>query len=347
MDWGDTRTHQRGGRRGRGTYRGRGRPRASRNQYFESHYDVAAEGNQYHASEDFSQKDESYNQEYPHNFRGGPPHRGRGRGAPRGAYRGGYRGGRGRARRGGYQYSEHSEESNEFNFHPQTHNTHNPHKPHKPQKYQKPQRFEHKEYHRREDQPKERYYGGHEAEEAKVYYQADDFLKKYDKLPEKTEYLVKELCQGSIQCAICHNDIAQISAIWNCKQCYQPLHLGCIRRWIKKVNAEAPIQAMPYENRKEEVDENDQSVGEGRIAVNMDKSGGVYIDQTDCYNWTCPNCAYNYTETMPKYYCYCRKDINPEFSSFYLPHSCSKICNKSKNQYCLHSNCNLECHPGA
>ncbi len=38
-----------------------------------------------------------------------------------------------------------------------------------------------------------------EPEDSKVYYQAEDFLKKYDGLPDKTEYLVKELCEGSIQ----------------------------------------------------------------------------------------------------------------------------------------------------
>lgn len=186
-----------------------------------------------------------------------------------------------------------------------------------------------------------------EQEEGKVYYQADDFIKKYDNLPEKTEYLVRELCQGTMACSICHNEISQIAAIWNCKQCYQPLHLGCIRRWIKKVNSERELNTMPYENSKEEVDENDNPVAEGRVGVRMDEAGQVHIDRTDCYTWTCPNCAYNYTEPMPKYDCFCKKDINPDHSTFYLPHSCSKTCNKQKNQFCLHSNCNMECHPGA
>lgn len=35
-------------------------------------------------------------------------------------------------------------------------------------------------------------------EETKVYYQAEDFLVKYDSLPEKTEYLVKSLCEGTL-----------------------------------------------------------------------------------------------------------------------------------------------------
>jgi len=51
---------------------------------------------------------------------------------------------------------------------------------------------------RREDQPKQ-HKTGDEVEENKVHYQAEDFLKKYDKLNEKTVSLVKELCDASIQ----------------------------------------------------------------------------------------------------------------------------------------------------
>lgn len=104
---------------------------------------------------------------------------------------------------------------------------------------------------------------------------------------------------------------------------------------------------MPYENAKEEVDENDRPVESGRVGVTMDENGQVHVDKTNLYNWACPNCSYNYTEEMPKYMCFCKKDIIPEHSAFYLPHSCSKTCNKQKNKFCLHSNCNLECHPGA
>ena len=79
----------------------------------------------------------------------------------------------------------------------------------------------------------------------------------------------------------------------------------------------------------------------------MDRNGELKVQQATSYTWTWPNCAYNYTESMPKYFWFWRKDINPEPSPYYLPHSCSKVCNKLKNQYCRHTNCNLECHPGA
>lgn len=104
---------------------------------------------------------------------------------------------------------------------------------------------------------------------------------------------------------------------------------------------------MPYENRKEEVDQNNQVIGDNRLDVKMDEFGAVHIDKTNCYTWTCPNCTYNYTEPMPKYECFCAKEMDPDWSSFTLPHSCSKICNKKKNKLCSHNKCNLECHPGA
>jgi hypothetical protein len=73
-----------------------------------------------------------------------------------------------------------------------------------------------------------------------------------------------------------------MSAIWNCKQCFLPLHLGCIRRWIKKVNSELAVEnAMPYENRKEEIDENGVEDPEGRVGLTMNKDGAISIDKTN------------------------------------------------------------------
>lgn len=116
------------------------------------------------------------------------------------------------------------------------------------------------------------------------------------------------------------------------------------------MNADGPIEHNPYEDAKQEVreyTEEGKSVQEGNVNLVKDEHGNVVMKQTNCYTWTCPNCSYNYTEPMPEYLCYCRKEVNPDLSSFYLPHSCSKTCNKSKNPYCHHTNCNLECHPGA
>ena len=176
MDTGENRGYRHGGgRRGRGRHRGR----ASRNHYFEPHYDqYQNEGEQYQQY-DNSQKEESYHQS-SHNYRGRSRGRGRGGRRPRGGYRN-HRGGRGY---GGHYNNQPYEEEKKNTGYQKKHNNN-------------PVRFEHNEYHRRErDQA---IATQEEVDDARVYYQAEDFLKKYDGLPEKTEYLVKELCEATIQ----------------------------------------------------------------------------------------------------------------------------------------------------
>jgi len=58
---------------------------------------------------------------------------------------------------------------------------------------------------------------------------------------------------------ICSNPIYQKSALWNCRQCCQPFHLGCIARWIKKLNRKGTINEDD-EDRENEYEE--EKVGE-------------------------------------------------------------------------------------
>ena len=73
-------------------------------------------------------------------------------------------------------------------------------------------------------------------EKAKIKYNYRDFLNQFENLAEQCVFLVESLAEGSQECIICHNPIYQRSALWNCKQCCQPFHLGCIKRWIQKLN---------------------------------------------------------------------------------------------------------------
>ena len=74
--------------------------------------------------------------------------------------------------------------------------------------------------------------------------------------------------------------------------------------------------------------------------------GEVNVRDTINYNWTCPDCLYNYTEPMPKPKCFCSRENDPKLSPHYLPHSCGKVCKKKRNEDCTHLTCNYECHPG-
>lgn len=75
-----------------------------------------------------------------------------------------------------------------------------------------------------------------QAEKASVRYNFQDFLGRTENLTDQCKALVEALSQGTQECVICSNPIYQRSALWNCRQCCQPFHLGCIKRWIKKLN---------------------------------------------------------------------------------------------------------------
>lgn len=67
-------------------------------------------------------------------------------------------------------------------------------------------------------------------------YNYKDFLSQAHNLTEQCKTLVEALSEGQQECIICSNPIYQRSALWNCRQCCQPFHLGCIKRWIRKLN---------------------------------------------------------------------------------------------------------------
>lgn len=59
-----------------------------------------------------------------------------------------------------------------------------------------------------------------EKDKSLVKYNYNDFLNASAHLTEKCTELVKGLCEGFMECAICSNTIYQKSALWNCRQCF-------------------------------------------------------------------------------------------------------------------------------
>jgi hypothetical protein len=149
---------------------------------------------------------------------------------------------------------------------------------------------------------------------------------------------VETLSKGTQECIICHNAIFQRSALWNCNQCHQPFHLGCIKRWIKKLN----------NNADEEEEKKGPPRRAGEIEEEETESRKIAKKLLAFFSWTCPNCNYSYTEnSMPKYLCYCGKYDEPEYSPLTLPHSCGEYCDRKKHEHCTHSKCDVLCHPGS
>ena len=128
------------------------------------------------------------------------------------------------------------------------------------------------------------------------------------------ESLKELLTSGKIDCAICYCKIKPEARLWNCRRCYGPFHLHCIKQWITN----NPIN-------KEEL-----AKQEGPL---------------EWYVWTCPKCNFCYSEEMPVYTCFCEKVQDPQPESYSTPHSCGDVCEKQRGESCVHP-CNLQCHPG-
>jgi len=62
------------------------------------------------------------------------------------------------------------------------------------------------------------------------------YLEKYPKLPEKSRELIFGIFEEDIECIICHEYIESTGEIWNCKRCYNFVHMTCIYQWIEKYN---------------------------------------------------------------------------------------------------------------
>jgi ribosomal protein L37AE/L43A len=155
--------------------------------------------------------------------------------------------------------------------------------------------------------------GKQAQDKASVKYNYVDFLSAADNLTDQCKHLVEALSQATQECIICSNPIYQRSAIWNCKQCCQPFHLGCIKRWINKLNTGK--EAVPEELEGDEEEEKVRDDARGRFGDEDDdyedeaRDAGLRKDpraQLAFYSWTCPNCNYSYAESsLPRYKCYC------------------------------------------
>jgi hypothetical protein len=65
--------------------------------------------------------------------------------------------------------------------------------------------------------------------------------------------------------------------------------------------------------------------------------------ENDSSEWRCPGCQTVSQDKPTVYYCFCTKQIQPEFNRLICPHSCGNTC--AKDRGCVHK-CPLPCHPG-
>ena len=125
-------------------------------------------------------------------------------------------------------------------------------------------------------------------DKVKIKYNYKDFLNQFENLSEQCVFFVESLSQGTQECLICHNPIYQRSALWSCKQCCMPFHLGCIKRWIQKLN-----QSLEHTVRENEEEEKRGVVQYHSDEESEEEKGaaeGSSRRLMSFYNWTCPNC---------------------------------------------------------
>ncbi|XP_065556677.1 NF-X1-type zinc finger protein NFXL1-like isoform X2 [Artemia franciscana] len=141
-------------------------------------------------------------------------------------------------------------------------------------------------------------------------------------LSRTKEFLEAALRSEEICCLICLEGIQKTDAIWSCDCCFESLHMSCVQKWGR------------------------DSISYQKDAA-IDRFGPSADIDAKSFKWSCPKCRteYSYSLIPERYYCFCKKAVNPCYDPWLVPHSCSEICRKELKPKCGHR-CLLPCHPG-
>ncbi|XP_006818930.1 NF-X1-type zinc finger protein NFXL1-like [Saccoglossus kowalevskii] len=117
-------------------------------------------------------------------------------------------------------------------------------------------------------------------------------------------------------CLICIAVIKNDNPVWSCSGCYCMFHLNCIQNWSKH--------------------------GAMRKSL-LSEENFPAIEQS----WHCPKCRFEYklSQCPTQYRCFCKRQADPTFDPWLVPHSCGQKCDQVLQPECGHA-CLLLCHPG-
>ena len=59
-----------------------------------------------------------------------------------------------------------------------------------------------------------------------------------DKDSNLRDRLTESLMKGTSECMVCLDKVKQQQATWDCRNCFQVFHIGCIKKWAKSVTVE-------------------------------------------------------------------------------------------------------------
>lgn len=154
------------------------------------------------------------------------------------------------------------------------------------------------------------------------------------------------LRQADYECIICCEVIQLQDKTWNCDNCFNVLHLKCVRSWATKCSNDKAEGSGSSNN-------NGNDGGQGTSSYNNSRRNNQPEE------WRCPTCQDVKKQIPFAYYCFCGKRKNPEVSNYHVPHSCGDVCGRELKSFnkptdddqafssspCPHS-CMLKCHPG-
>jgi hypothetical protein len=125
--------------------------------------------------------------------------------------------------------------------------------------------------------------------------------------------------------------------------------LGCIKRWIRKLNPAKGEGDDEEEKEEDEIPRNQEAeLEEAADDQQESEARRAAKHMLAFYSYTCPNCNYSYAENqLPKYKCFCGRFEEPAYSPMVLPHSCGEYCDRKKHDSCTHGRCEIMCHPGS
>lgn len=172
------------------------------------------------------------------------------------------------------------------------------------------------------------------------------------------DLLINGLNEGKIDCVVCYERIKNVESIWNCRSCFQIMHLKCIMIWFIKSNIDATWRcpacqnnfvgkpsyvcfcgsaARPLTNNQDTPHSCGQVCGLHKKNSNLDYDNCHHKCTLLCHPGPCPQCVVQVLRD-----CKCGKTKVYAQCGQSAPILCENICAKQLN--CKNHVCEKLCH---
>ncbi len=152
--------------------------------------------------------------------------------------------------------------------------------------------------------------------------------------------LERDLVRQKYRCAICMDFVGKKNKIWSCPDCYVVLHMNCMKEWMFNNLDAATKEMLPKQAR--------DVTSACWLSLSCVEFLG-YLHTHDVFHvlTRCPQCRAELQVPTILSGCFCGNGvINPKEAEMQtIPHSCGKICGRSRGEFCTHP-CSDICHPG-